>query len=104
MGRAGGYAVRCGVYRDFPYRVEAPGTASWFVLRCSDQCHVIGALLLLLVGLTGFHTLQKGNYGRIGRADFYTVIVAALVQIVAQVVLVLGSSALEDLDLLGSSA
>ncbi len=61
----------------------------------------IVALLLLLVGLTGFHALQKGNYGRIGRVGFYTVIVAALVQILAQVVLVLGSTALEDLDLLG---
>ncbi len=61
----------------------------------------IVALLLLLVGLTGFHTLQKGSYERIGRAGLYTVIVATLVQILAQVVLVLGSTALEFLDFLG---
>ena len=59
------------------------------------------ALLLLLVGLAGFHALQKESYGRIGRAGFYTVIVATLVQILAQVVLVMGSTALEFLDFLG---
>jgi hypothetical protein len=59
------------------------------------------ALLLLLVGLVGFHTLQKGNYGRIGRAGLYTVIVSSSAQILAQVVLLSGSTALEFLDFLG---
>lgn len=61
----------------------------------------IVALLAMLVGLAGFHTLQQGDYGRIGRAGFYTVVVAALVQILAQVVLVLSSTAAEVLDLVG---
>jgi hypothetical protein len=30
----------------------------------------IVALLLLVVALVGFHTLQKDSYGRIGRAGF----------------------------------
>jgi hypothetical protein len=53
------------------------------------------------VGLAGFQALQKGNYGRIGRAGFYTVIVAASAQIIAQVGLMSGSMALEFLDFLG---
>ena len=61
----------------------------------------IVALLLLLVGLTGFHALQKGSYGHIGRAGLYTVIVATLVQILAQVALISGNTALEFLDFLG---
>jgi len=61
----------------------------------------IVAVLLVLVGLTGFHALQKGNYGRIGRAGFYTVIVAATAQIIAQVGSMLGSTAFRFLDFLG---
>lgn len=61
----------------------------------------IVALLFLLVGLVGFHTLQKRNYGRIGRAGFYTVIVSSSAQILALVVLLSGSTALEFLDFLG---
>jgi hypothetical protein len=38
------------------------------------------ALLLLAVGLVGFHALQKGNYGRIGRAGLYTAIAGSLAQ------------------------
>ncbi len=60
----------------------------------------IVALILLLVGLVGFHTLQKDSYGRIGRAGFYTAIVGASAQIVAAVVRLLGSTALEFLDML----
>jgi hypothetical protein len=41
---------------------------------------LIVALLLLAVGLAGFHTLQKGNYGRIGRAGLYTAIAGCLAQ------------------------
>ncbi len=59
------------------------------------------ALILLLAGLVGFHTLQKGNYGRIGRAGFYTVIMGASAQIVATLVGLTGSTALEFLNFLG---
>ena len=46
----------------------------------------IAAWLLLLVGLAGFHALQKGHYyGPIGRAGFYTVLVGASVMIVIQI-------------------
>jgi len=51
----------------------------------------IVAVLLMLAGLAGFHALQKGNYGRIGRAGFYTVAVAGVAQIVAQVGLMSGA-------------
>jgi hypothetical protein len=36
----------------------------------------IVALLLLLAGMVGFYALQKGSYGRIGRAGFYVVLAA----------------------------
>jgi hypothetical protein len=62
------------------------------------------ALLLVIVGLVGFHTLQKGNYGRIGRAGFYTVVIATLAQILGLVVLILGSAVLEWLIPIGSLA
>lgn len=62
------------------------------------------ALLLVIVGLVGFHTLQKGNYGRIGRAGFYTVVIATLAQILGLVVLMLGSAVLEWLIPIGSLA
>jgi hypothetical protein len=62
------------------------------------------ALLLVIVGLVGFHTLQIGNYGRIGRAGFYTVVIATLAQILGLVVLILGSAVLEWLISIGSLA
>lgn len=61
----------------------------------------IVAVLLMLVGLAGFHVLQKGNYGRIGRGGFYTSIVAGIAQIIAQVGFMSGSMALAFLDFLG---
>ncbi|MBA3474687.1 MAG: hypothetical protein H0T57_15950 [Rubrobacter sp.] len=77
---------------------EPPPGSFFYVL---GSLVFIAALLLLLVGLAGFHALQKGNYGRIGRAGFYTVIVGASAQLVAQVGLALGSTALEFLDFVG---
>lgn len=62
------------------------------------------ALLLVIVGLVGFHTLQKGNYRHIGRAGFYTVVIATLAQILGLVVLILGSAVLEWLIPIGSLA
>lgn len=58
-------------------------------------------ILLVVVGLVGFHELQKGSYGRIGRAGFYTVVVASLIQVGGLVGFVLGSTALEWLILVG---
>lgn len=52
------------------------------------------ALLLAVAGLVGFHTLQEGNYGRIGQAGFYTTIVASLVGVLGLVVVSLGGGAL----------
>jgi hypothetical protein len=40
---------------------------------------VVGALLLVPVGMVGFHALQRQSYGRIGHAGFWLVIVASLV-------------------------
>lgn len=62
---------------------------------------LIVALLLLLTGLAGVHALQKGNYGRIGRAGFYTIVVADLVVVVAFVLRLPGSTALEFIEPLG---
>jgi FtsH-binding integral membrane protein len=53
------------------------------------------AIASLAVGIVGFHALQKDHYGRIGRAGFYTVIVAALAEVLGLIVLLLGSTALE---------
>lgn len=51
------------------------------------------AALLTLAGLVGLHALQVGNYGRIGRAGFYTAAVGLLVQALAALVLLMGSEA-----------
>ena len=52
------------------------------------------AALLTLAGLVGLHALQGGNYGRIGRAGFYTAAAALLAQALAALVLLMGSEAL----------
>ncbi len=54
---------------------------------------VVVAVLLVLVGLVGFHTLQKRNYGRIGRIGFYTVIVAIFAQVLGLLAIFAGASA-----------
>jgi hypothetical protein len=58
----------------------------------------VAVWLLLLVGLAGFHALQKARYGRIGRAGFYTVIGGAsfmsVTQILTWIGLTLGITAL----------
>ena len=68
--------------------------------RGPDVLFVVG-ILLAVVGLVGFHELQRGSYGRIGRAGFYTVVVASLIQVVGLVGFLLGSMALEWLVLVG---
>ena len=52
------------------------------------------AALLTLAGLAGLHTLQGSNYGRIGRAGFYTTAVGLLVQALAALFL-MGTNAWE---------
>jgi hypothetical protein len=43
----------------------------------------------ILLGLSGFHTLQKERYGLLGRAAFYTLVAAYVVQILGVVVLLM---------------
>ena len=53
------------------------------------------AALLTLAGLVGLHVLQGGNYGREGRAGFYTAAAAFLAQALAEFFLLLGNEALQ---------
>src|SRR5215204_4118769 len=53
------------------------------------------AVLFLIGGLVGLHTLQKRNYGRIGQAGFYTIILSFGAQILSTVAFLFGSEALE---------
>ncbi len=63
---------------------------------------IIIAWLLQVVGLVGFHTLQKGNYGRIGRAGFYTFVVGAPAQSLGLLLVLAGSETLgEPLTMIG---
>jgi hypothetical protein len=55
------------------------------------------AWLLQVVGLVGFHTLQKRNYGRIGRGGFYTFIVGAPTQALGLFLVLAGGAALGEL-------
>ncbi len=48
------------------------------------------ALLLTAVGIAGFHALQKGSYGRLGRAGFYTILASTAVLIMAALSLMMG--------------
>ncbi len=105
MGWAGSDAGWCGVYSGWP----APSSGSSKPRRpfgCPSSGWPVRPRVVLLVvaGLVGLHALQKGNYGRIGRAGFYTLVVATLVQIVGLAGFLLGSTALEWLILLGSLA
>ncbi len=69
---------------------HAPGTFADYLV---EGTFAVG-LLLTVVGMVGLHALQKENYGRIGRAGFYTVVVASLGQVLGTVVLLAGSAAL----------
>lgn len=57
---------------------------------------IIIAWLLQVVGLVGFHTLQKENYGRIGRAGFYTFIVGASAQSLGLLLVLAGGETLGE--------
>ena len=70
--------------------VQAPGTFPYYLV---EGTFAVG-LLLTVVGMVGLHALQKENYGRIGRAGFYTVVLASSGQVLGTVVLLTGSAAL----------
>jgi len=53
------------------------------------------ALVLTAVGLVGLYSLQRGNYGLLGRVDFYITLAAVAGRILGAVVYLAGSSALE---------
>jgi hypothetical protein len=67
-----------------------------------DVVLFIVALLLTAAGLVGLHTLQKGSYGRLGRAGFYISLTAVTARILGAVVFLAGSSALEWISLPGT--
>lgn len=52
------------------------------------------AFVPMLAGLAGFHALQRDGYGAIGRAGFYTIVVATLIRVLGAAALLSGSSAL----------
>ena len=58
---------------------------------------IVVGWLLQVVGMVGLHTLQKENYGRIGRAGFYTFIVGAPVQALGLLLVLAGSGTLGTL-------
>jgi hypothetical protein len=52
-------------------------------------------VILTLVGMVGFHTLQRANYGGMGRGGFYTVVVGLLAQVLGTITHLWGSEALD---------
>ena len=77
---------------------HTPGTFADYLVEGTFAA----GLLLTVVGMVSLHALQKENYGRIGRAGFYTVIVSSVAQILGLVVLLAGSEALVWLLSIGS--
>ena len=47
---------------------------------------------LLAVGFVGFHVLQKADYGLVGRAGFYVLVVVLSAEFVARIVTALSGS------------
>ena len=68
-------------------------TSTSVVHLLADSFAVV-PLLLILVGMVGFHTLQKANYGGIGRGGFYTVVLGLLAQVLGTITHLSGSEAL----------
>jgi hypothetical protein len=52
------------------------------------------AMLLVLVGILGFHALQKGSYGLMGLSGFYAVVAGIAGQVVGLAFLLSGSTSL----------
>ena len=69
-------------------------TSTSVVHLLADSFAVV-PLLLILVGMVGFHTLQKANYGGIGRGGFYTVVLGLRAQVLGTITHLSGSEALE---------
>ena len=64
------------------YEGESPWLSVLFIV----------ALLLLLAGMVGFHALQEGSYGRIGRAGFYAVLAVGVLILIWNLVSLLSGS------------
>ncbi len=90
---AGGVWVVSGILAIVYQGVHAPGTFADYLVEGTFAA----GILLTAAGMVGLHSLQKDNYGRIGRAGFYTVVVASLGQVLGIMVLLAGSTALEFL-------
>jgi hypothetical protein len=70
--------------------------ASTSVVHLLADSFAVVPVLLILVGMVGFHTLQKANYGGMGRGAFYTVVIGLLAQVLGTIShLLSGSEALE---------
>jgi hypothetical protein len=69
-------------------------TTTTIVHFLADSFAVV-PVLLILVGMVGFHTLQKANYGGMGRGGFYTVLVGLLAQVLGTISHLSGSEALD---------
>ena len=67
-----------------------------------DVVLFVVALVLTAAGLIGLHTLQRGNYGLLGRVGFYIALAAVAGRILGAVVYLAGSSALEWISLPGT--
>ena len=69
----------------------------YLMLPESDLVTVVTdvAIIFILVGLVGLHTLQKGNYGLLGRIGFYMFVVGALIEMLGSVLVILAGNALE---------
>ena len=74
----------------FVARANAGTTLDFF-----SQFVFLIAILLTIGGMVGLHALQGTNYGRIGRAGFYTAVIALLAQALGAIVLLAGSQALQ---------
>ena len=64
---------------------------------------LLAAYVLAAVGLVGFHAVQKGSYGRLGRGGLYTASVGSLGAILAMTVSVVGNASLDVLHAIGAS-
>ena len=87
---AGVVWVVSGIFAILYQGVHAPGTFPYYLVEGTFAV----AVLFTVVGMVGLHALQKGSYGRIGRAGFYTVVLASSGQVLGTVVLLAGSAAL----------
>lgn len=59
------------------------------------------ALLLLLSGMVGFHALQRGSYGLVGRAGFFMIVAGFPVDMLGKASVLPASAAFERLLIIG---